>query len=396
MFFNPLAGIVPLSRIALFSLGLSLLMGFFPVRVLVDAQALAGEPDSGAVVCPPGVYLTPPDDCFALGPSAYLTELAGMGIPYPIRPLAASAPDPALTKVPYWYFKVDADGSPLYPTLDAAISKSGTSRYLGPGFIYIAYIDRVDTGRGVYYMLPSAEWIPGKGSRISYSDFQGLEFRSTPRNAFGWVLSEVQVKSTPGYGAPNTGKRFYRFNIVQVYNTQEVDGMKWHLIGPDEWIEGRLVGVVYPSTNPPEGVNNGRWIDVNLEEQTLTVYDDYQLVFATLVSTGIEPFWTQPGLFPIYERKETEDMSGSAEADRSDYYYLQKVPYTMYFDQARALHGTYWHTYFGYPQSRGCVNLSIGDARWVFDWGREGDWVYVHDPSGRTPTDPSLYGAGAP
>ena len=285
---------------------------------------------------------------------------------------------------------------PLYSTLDAAIAQGSTGRYLEPGFVYIAYIDRVDTGRGVFYMLPSAEWMPGKGSRISYSDFQGLEFSSTPLNAFGWVLSDAQVKSAPGYGVPDTGKSFYRFNIAQIYNTQEVDGMKWHLIGPSEWIEGRLMGVVYPNTEPPEGVSNGRWIDVNLEEQTVAVYDDYKLVFATLVSTGIEPFWTQPGLFPIYERKETEDMSGSAEADRSDYYYLQKVPYTMYFDQARALHGTYWHTYFGYPQSRGCVNLSIGDARWVFDWAREGDWVYAHDPSGRTPTDPSLYGAGAP
>ncbi len=385
-----------MSRIALLSFSLSLLMAFFPVRALAQDQTPPEEPASGAVVCPPGVYLTPPDECLPLGPSAYLTELARIGIPYPVRPLPASAPDPALANVLYWYFKVDAGGSPLYPTLDAAIARGGTGRYLEPGFVYIAYVDRFDTGQGIYYMLPSAEWMPGKGSRISYSDFQGLEFSSTPRNAFGWVLADVQVKSTPGYGAADTGKSLDRFNIIQIYNTQEVDGMKWHLIGPNEWIEGRLIGVVYPDTKPPEGVNNGRWIEVNLEEQTLAVYDDYQLAFATLVSTGLEPFWTQPGLFPIYERKETEDMSGASEADRSDYYYLQKVPYTQYFDQARALHGTYWHTYFGYPQSRGCVNLSIGDARWVFDWAKEGDWVYVHDPSGRTPTDPSLYGAGAP
>lgn len=383
-----------MSRIALLSLTLGLLTVLFPVKVLAQDQPPPEEPATGAVVCPPGVYLTPPDDCLPLGPSAYLTEQARMGIPYPTRPLPAFAPDPALVKVPYLYFKVDASGSPLYPTLDAAVAQAGAGRYLEPGFVYIAYIDRADTGRGIYYMLPSGEWMPGNGSRISYSDFQGLQFESMPNNAFGWVLSDAPVKSAPGYSTPETGKTFYRFDILQVYNTQEVDGMKWHLIGPDEWIEGRLIGVVYPNSSPPEGVNNGRWIEVNLEEQTLAVYDNYQLVFATLVSTGLEPFWTQPGLFPIYERKEIEDMSGASEADRSDYYYLQKVPYTQYFDQARALHGTYWHTYFGYPQSRGCVNLSIGDARWLFDWAKEGDWVYVHDPSGRTPTDPSLYGSG--
>jgi lipoprotein-anchoring transpeptidase ErfK/SrfK len=87
-------------------------------------------------------------------------------------------------------------------------------------------------------------------------------------------------------------------------------------------------------------------------------------------------------------------MSGSFEIDRSDAYYLEDVPWTMYFDEARALHGAYWHNGYGYPRSHGCVNLSPGDARWLYEWAELGDWVYVHDPSGLTPTDPSLYGSG--
>lgn len=180
--------------------------------------------------------------------------------------------------------------------------------------------------------------------------------------------------------------------MVQVYSVQNIEGTEWYLIGPDEWIQARMVAAVFPNTTPPEGVTNGRWIDVNLAEQTLAVYDKRQLVFATLVSTGLPLFWTRPGLFPIYEKKAIENMSGSFEADRSDYYYLENVAWTMYFDKARALHGTYWHTYFGYPQSHGCVNLSAGDSNWIFKWAREGDWVYIHDPIGATPTDPAKYG----
>jgi lipoprotein-anchoring transpeptidase ErfK/SrfK len=166
------------------------------------------------------------------------------------------------------------------------------------------------------------------------------------------------------------------------------------LIGPDEWVEKRLLGVVTPNPIPPEGVTNGRWIDVNLAEQTLAVYDQSRLVFATLVTTGIEPFYTRPGLFPIYKKLETENMQGAFEADRSDFYYLENVPWTMYFDKARALHGAYWGTLFGYAASHGCVNLSVGDSKWLFLWAKEGDWVWVHDPSGQTPTDPSYYGDG--
>jgi lipoprotein-anchoring transpeptidase ErfK/SrfK len=66
----------------------------------------------------------------------------------------------------------------------------------------------------------------------------------------------------------------------------------------------------------------------------------------------------------------------------------------MYFDEARALHGAYWRAKMGYPQSHGCVNLAVGDARWVYEWAQDSDWVYVWDPSGETPTDPSVYGSG--
>ena len=90
------------------------------------------------------------------------------------------------------------------------------------------------------------------------------------------------------------------------------------------------------STNnrlPPKVLNNGRWVDINLEEQSLTVYDNSKMVFATLVSTGTEPFFTQPGLFKIYEKKDKETMSGDFSGDKSGYYYLEDVPWTMYFDQ---------------------------------------------------------------
>jgi hypothetical protein len=67
---------------------------------------------------------------------------------------------------------------------------------------------------------------------------------------------------------------------------------------------------------------------------------------------------------------------------------LQSVPYVMYFDEGRSLHGTYWHDNFGYRQSKGCVNLTISDASYVFQWMSETEvrdeennpinYVYVH------------------
>jgi lipoprotein-anchoring transpeptidase ErfK/SrfK len=355
-----------------------------------NAIAQNSEPESGEVLCLPDVYLTPPDDCLAAGPSIYLAELAKRGLTIPERPLPSRRPEPELSKLPYLYFHLEQDNVPVL----SGPAGSETGQYYLPGFVYVSYVDRVDTGHGIYYMLENGGWIPGKGARVGeYSAFQGLEFKSTPLNAFAWPLpfymDSIPVYSAPGYNSPLTDKILYPYvNIVQVYDTQTADGVEWNMIGPGQWVEARIMATVTANTAPPEGVTTGRWIDVDLAEQTLAVYDNYQLVFATVIASGLEPFWTRPGLFQIYSKKEIETMQTS---DPTDFYYLDNVPWTMYFDKARALHGAYWRTRFGYPQSHGCINLSVGDSHWLFNWAHEGDYVYVHDPTGLTPTDPALY-----
>jgi hypothetical protein len=310
--------------------------------------------------------------------------------------LPSKEPDPTLSELPYWYARVTRKNAPLFTSLESAVAGKPVYSNIETGFDYVTYIDvaRVEGNR--YFMISPGIWLPGNGvSPVATPTFQSLEFTSTPKNDFGWVLFELESQATPGYGSSDsTGKQYYRYNILQIYDSREIEGYEWYLIGPDEWVEGHKVARVTPKPTPPEGVTGDRWIEVNLAEQVLAVYDKRQLVFAALISTGIYGAWTQPGLFQIYQEKEAETMSGAFTADRSDYYYLEDVPWTMYFDQARALHGTYWHNGFGVPTSRGCVNLSPGDAQWVYNWAEVGDWVYVWDPTGETPTDPELYGSG--
>jgi len=345
----------------------------------------------------PQLYRAAPDRCPPLGPGAYLEKLAAQGILLPLRTLPAQEPSPDLAVNPFAYARVISEPAPVFATLEDAVQGKPVQFRMEPGFRYVTYIDVAEVDGARYYMTDFGRWMRGDDlSRVSGSStFQGLEFTSTPRNAFGWVLFERESKETPGFAEQDyTGKAYFRYEVVQIYNVTQVDEADWYLIGPDEWLEGRLVAAVFPNTTPPEGAENGRWVEVNLAEQTIAVYDNARLVFSTVTATGVPGQWTQPGLFPVYKKVADETMSGSFTQDRSDYYYLEGVVWTVYFDQARAMHGAYWHNGFGVPQSRGCVNLATGDARWVFDWIQEGDWVYVWDPTGQTPTDPTLYGSG--
>jgi hypothetical protein len=281
----------------------------------------------------------------------------------------------------------------VFASLDAAASGENPSRSIPAGQLrYVSIINVARVNGKPFVQLKSGEWM--RASPAAYPLFQGLQFTRTPSNSFGWMVDHAKARSAPGYANPEVGEIIYRETPVQIYNIKAADGVDWYQIGPGQWMERRYIRQVRINTQPPKGVTGDRWIEVNLYDQTLSAYDKGQLVFATMVASGGDPFFTRPGLFQIFEKKPLETMQGAFEADRSDFYYLEDVPWTMYFDQARALHGAYWRAWFGYPGTHGCVNLSIGDSAWLFNWAKEGDWVYVWDPSGETPVDPALYTAG--
>lgn len=379
----------------------------FTLALSSTSPAAAQEGGAGpapAALCLPGVYLEDPGDCRPLGPSAYLTQMAEKGITFPLTQVPGSKPDPSLTWLDIRYGQVTRPNAPVYGSLEDALNnkKAAAIRRIDSPFSYISYAEDAVVDGKRFYMIEYGAWMTANEiSRLgSVPLFQGLTFRRTPDRPFGWVLTylssgPVQTKRTPGYATDDyTGHILNNHEIIQFYASEMVGEMEWYMIAPDEWLPRNVVARVLPNTTPPEGVPGDRWIEVNLFEQTLAVYDQRELVFATLIASGLEPFYTRPGLFQIYQKVKSGPMRGAFEADRSDAYYLEDVPWTMYYDDARALHGAYWRANLGFPQSHGCVNLSVGDSRWVFDWASEGDWVYVWDPSGKTPTDPNAYKSG--
>jgi lipoprotein-anchoring transpeptidase ErfK/SrfK len=113
-----------------------------------------------------------------------------------------------------------------------------------------------------------------------------------------------------------------------------------------------------------------RWIDVNLSEQRVYVYEGDTLENSFLTSTGLADTPTVTGTFNVWIKVRIQDMFGPG-------YYLPDVPYVMYFYEDYGLHGTYWHDNFGTPMSHGCVNLTIDDAAWLFNWASVGTVVNV-------------------
>ncbi len=136
------------------------------------------------------------------------------------------------------------------------------------------------------------------------------------------------------------------------------------------------LNAIWNSVRPLDVGPNERWIDVDLSSQTLTAYEGDTAVFTTKVSSGLPGFPTVTGQFRIWYRTTSQTMDGR----RLGYdYYLENVPHVMYFFEDYAIHGAYWHNNFGQPMSHGCVNVSLPDAKWLYEFATLGTVVNVHE-----------------
>jgi hypothetical protein len=324
----------------------------------------------------------------------------------PSRPLPALPMDPALKHLDRIYAAVSKDRVlETYASIDDAIAGIPMRR-IGPGYVRISIIDIFHRDGETYYMTGDYKDFVRAGDvsliDIVKDQFAGVELVETPEHPFGWVVNPqgLYPSRSPGEPADPQAPFYERYQMVEVFDSQKIGDSTWYMIGINQWVEQkpnwsvdlRNLGLVFPAVSRPEGIPAGvKWIYIDLFQQTIYAFDGDRLVFATLAATGAWGFWTRPGTYHTYKKREYDPMSGAFNEDKSDYYYVMDVPWVMYFDKARAIHGEYWHNKLGQPGSHGCVNVPVADGHWLYDWAPLNTWVYVIDPSGITTTDPASY-----
>lgn len=170
------------------------------------------------------------------------------------------------------------------------------------------------------------------------------------------------------------GEPWYRIFDELVGFPYHVQGLHLRPLPFEEW-----------APTGPEVPLEDKRIEVNLGTQILTAYEYDEAVFQTNISSGIAtvqrnpkdlPTKTPTGDFRIITKYPSKHMgNGNLFATPEDYE-LPGVPWTSFFHEAGyAFHGTYWHDNFGIPMSRGCVNMRIEEAKWLFRWARP-----LHEP----------------
>lgn len=132
-----------------------------------------------------------------------------------------------------------------------------------------------------------------------------------------------------------------------------------------------------------ETSSSDKRIEVNLTNQVLTAYENEEVKFEYLISSGK---WgrTPTGTFKIWTKIRSQKMSGGSR-ENGTYYYLPNVPYIMFFYNdavakkvGYSLHGTYWHNNFGVPMSHGCINMKTEEVANLYQWAEVGTSVVIY------------------
>jgi hypothetical protein len=206
--------------------------------------------------------------------------------------------------------------------------------------------------------------------------------------------SDVEIRNPDVVRGEELGRNGWRLPLAFVYGEERdllnLEGSTPREIGKAQK-HGRFVieeeltkgGVAYISGAPgavrrdevrvargskrPSGVpSNGKWIHVDLAEQTLIAYEGDKPVYATVISSGKEGYEPPTGLFEVQQKYISTTMNATDPID--GFYEVEEVPWTLYYHGGYALHGAYWHTDFGKVRSHGCTNIAPVDARWLYYW----------------------------
>ena len=219
-------------------------------------------------------------------------------------------------------------------------------------------------------LIPTSKLKPGRGSV-----FHGVELSKDWELPMGFVRRKRAYKYKRGRGGYKRIKRRYAYGSpIQLTGEVRKSGKKRMLETEDgNWVRTRDLAVVAKLGRLPRfAKKGGKWIDVSIQRQSLTLYEGTKAVYATMVSTGKDGLGnprkthsTPRGTFRIRDKHVTHTMDSQVVGSEFE---LNDVPWVQYFKAGYALHAAYWHTEYGRARSHGCINLAPIDAYRIFKW----------------------------
>ena len=363
-----------------------------------DSAGPRTSPAGTPYVCVPSLIWRSPELCPSYGPGTTAYRIASIRLPDPLPALPVTEipqDDEDKQLLPHVYAHVKTLPLSVYRhPMEAAMGLPPVRTMLS-GDWWLSLENLVEYEGQQWYQIGEEEYIPADSVALANpSKFQGVYLSEQPQYPFAWINRWVQPALAP-QGPLNEPIAFDRYQLVTLFAEERRGEEIWYLVGQDQWVEQSFTSRVDVNPPPAEVAPGGKWIEVDLFESTIAAYEGERMVYATLFSGGRTATATPPGIYHPWNKTREGKMSNPDVEDGSPaYYYIEDVPWTIYFHEGYSIHAAFWHDAFGFQRSHGCVNLSPRDAQWFFNWadpflpedvnevyigeGTPAPWVWVH------------------
>ena len=374
-----------------------------------DLEGVPPHPGNTRYVCVPSLIWRNPELCPDYGPGTTAYRVAAIHLPDPLPELPVLElphdEDEEDENVPHTYAHVKTLPLNIYRHPMEAAMGLPPVRMMLSGDWWLSVDGMVEYEGQQWYQINEEEFIPADTLAMARpSDLQGVYFTEQPQLPFAWINRWVQPSVVP-QGSLNEAVELQRYQLVTIFGEEKRGDEIWYLIGQDQWVEQNNVSRADLDPPPAEVGPGEKWIEVDLFEQTIAAYQGERMIYATLISGGRTATGTPPGLYRLwYKTREGKMSNPDVEDGDPTYYYIEDVPWTMYFHEGYSIHAAFWHDAFAFQRSHGCVNLSPRDAEWLFNWaepflpegvdemyiggGSPSTWVWVHFASPFEETTP--------
>ena len=382
-------------RFLLIALALLVLLALRTRLVAASTVSDPGTPKHAAhtrYVCVPSVLWQDRQLCPSHGPGTTDYRIASIRLPdqlpeLPARELPVDEDDDLL---PHAYAHVNTLPLNVYRHPMEAAEGLPPVRTLLSGDWWVSVEGLVEFEGQRWYKINQDEYVPADALGFAGpSRFQGVYLEQQPEHPFAWINRWTEPSVVPQGPVNGSVPALERYQRVTLFAEERRGDQIWYLVGHDQWVEQSNVSRVDVDPPPAEVGPYEKWIEIDLFEQTIAAYEGPRMVYATLISSGRTATSTPTGLYRVYYKVREGKMSNPDVEDGSaSWYFIEDVPWTLYFHEGYSIHAAFWHDAFGFLRSHGCVNLAPRDAEWFFHWadpampeGQETLYVGPESPS---------------
>jgi lipoprotein-anchoring transpeptidase ErfK/SrfK len=207
-----------------------------------------------------------------------------------------------------------------------------------------------------------------QGEVIYQNNVNRSRFEILPRKPFeAGTTYELSISAYPANTTDPTQRK-----ILKTINFQTLPP------SPSEWSSDHKTRIVQAKKFTRPQINEGKYIDINIDAQVMTLFENGNILDSYIVSSGLPGMDTPKGRFQIHNQ---HPRPWSRQYELFMPYWMAITPDGKYgIHELPEWPGGYkeGENHLGIPVSHGCVRLGVGPAQRVYEWAEVGIPVIIY------------------